>query len=603
MSSPARAPQPAASTAAAPGALPEVELAAARARVAAGEAPDAVALAWLAARGAASAAAVGPLYESLLSAAHRRGLGAFYTPPGLAAWMVAAALPDPPAAGPLPRVVDPACGGGVFLLAAARRLEARARAGGHAHPRRAAAAALFGVDRDPGALAVCRAILAAEGYPVPAGHLVAGDALLGPWPVDAADAVVGNPPFVNIVRLPGAERGALKARYRTFRNKCDLYGLFVEAAADHLAPGGRVALVLSDSFLGTSSFAPLRRLLFAGDADAGGDGFRAVALHRVTGRAFGAAVHPVVVVAGRGAAGPVRLGSLDAEGRPGPHAEVDPTVLARRAARSAVLPTDPARLARLERMAAAGVPLGTLCTQSLGVKTADDARFVAEKRGRVHRAPCVRGRTVSRYRVQPAGWLDYRPEVLRTVHGARPRKRESFERPLKVLLRETAGGRLIAAMDTAGHIPLDTVHVLHEAEGPGGPACSPWYLLAVLNAAPTSAWYGLHHPGSHVKLGEVRALPVPAPFPVTPDPGALADAVSAAACFLAEAGRADREGRGDPGAPIPAACLAPSARHGLLDVLARWRTAHPGEGPRAAAWERLVDAVVAAGYGLEGRAP
>jgi hypothetical protein len=313
-------------------------------------------------------------------------------------------------------------------------------------------------------------------------------------------------------------------------------------------------------------------------------------------------VHPVAVVAGRVAGGPIALGTLDAEGRPGAAALVDPRVLARRAARSAALPADPARLARLEAMAEAGVPLGTLCAMSLGVKTGDDARFVAERRGGTHQAPCVRGRTVSRYRVRRAGWLDYRPEVLRTVHGARPRRRESFERPLKLLLRETAGGRLVAAMDTAGHVPLDTVHVLH-ASAP--PACSLWYLLAVLDAAPTGAWYGLHHPGSHVKLGEVRALPVPAPFPVAPDPVAVADAVSAAASFLAEAGHAEADARAapDPAAPIPEACLAPAARHALLDVLARWRTASPGEGPRAAAWERLVDAVVAAGYGLEGWAP
>ena len=42
----------------------------------------------------------------------------------------------------------------------------------------------------------------------------------------------------------------------------------------------------------------------------------------------------------------MRFGSLDAGGRAGPEAEVDATVLARRAGHSAALPADPALLAR-----------------------------------------------------------------------------------------------------------------------------------------------------------------------------------------------------------------------------------------------------------------
>lgn len=556
--------------------------------------------------GARPAGAAGRLYEALLGGGARRGLGAFYTPDALADRLVGAALAGADDAdvadGALPFVVDPACGAGAFLLAAARRLEARARGAGHPQPRAAAAACLSGVDKDPGAIEICRAVLAAEGYEVPADRLAAADALAAPWPVERAGAVVGNPPFVNIVRLPGAERAALKARYRTFRNKCDLYGLFVEAAADHLAPGGRLALILSDSFLGAASFAPLRRLLFDDDAIA------CRSIDRIEGPAFAAAVHPMAVVAERRRAlrtpgapdGTIRFGTLDATGRPGAQVHIDAGRLARRAHRSVAIPADPEDLVVAEAMADGAVPLGELATLSLGVKTGDDGRFLSQARASASFVPCVRGRSLARYRARRDGFLDYRPEVLRTVHGARPRRIESFDRPLKILLRETSGARLVAAMDTARLVPLDTVHAIFPHEGDAPPACSLWYLLAILCAAPTSYWYGQHHPGAHVKAAEVRALPVPPPHPPSassaslPSPADLAAAVAGAVLFLA---------RGDPAAAPPTSCLAAPVRHVLLDLLARELSREGPDDAHRAAAVALVDAIVAHAYGVTAAEP
>ncbi|HVK30274.1 MAG TPA: N-6 DNA methylase, partial [Nocardioides sp.] len=58
----------------------------------------------------------------------RRAQGAFYTPPELVAWVLDRALP---ATG---SVLDPACGTGHFLVAAARRLGVRAVHGSDLDP-------------------------------------------------------------------------------------------------------------------------------------------------------------------------------------------------------------------------------------------------------------------------------------------------------------------------------------------------------------------------------------------------------------------------------------------------------------------------------------
>ena len=83
-----------------------------------------------------------------------------------------------------PVVCDPACGGGAFLLAAAR----------------CGARRLVGIDIDPLAVAVTEAGLWLAG--LTQATVLCGDALTVDWPV-APDVVIGNPPFVAAVDRRG----------------------------------------------------------------------------------------------------------------------------------------------------------------------------------------------------------------------------------------------------------------------------------------------------------------------------------------------------------------------------------------------------------------
>lgn len=176
--------------------------------------------------------ALGTLYERLLhpSASYdararklhfapaqhnpRRRSGSYYTPPELVALLLAQAL-DPLIEGALAsrrtrpakirallalRVLDPACGCGHFLSAAARRLanrlaevEGKALAAGHLA--RAAQACLYGVDLDAGAAELCRLALWIEaGCPGSAAEFLAGrikrgDSLLGAAAMQLADGI------------------------------------------------------------------------------------------------------------------------------------------------------------------------------------------------------------------------------------------------------------------------------------------------------------------------------------------------------------------------------------------------------------------------------
>lgn len=178
----------------------------------------------------------------------RRSRGAFYTPPDLVAWVLDRALTSSTA-----RVLDPACGTGHFLVAAARRLgDVRA---------------VHGSDLDPEAVRIARLRLQAEDPSVPPGEIEArvrvADGLTA-WADPAVgagfDAVVGNPPFLGqLKRRTAGQRGGLGAY-------TDTSAAFLHRALGLAAPGGTVALVQPLSVLGARDAGPVRAAAAAAGA-------------------------------------------------------------------------------------------------------------------------------------------------------------------------------------------------------------------------------------------------------------------------------------------------------------------------------------------------
>lgn len=218
-------------------------------------------------RGVRDAYAVGEQYERGLDA-DARALGAHFTPPDVAESLVGLALSRWHGAG-RPVVCDPACGGGVFLVAAAERL----RLGG-ADVATVVDRLIVGVDVDPGAVAASSAALSAWA----GGHGVArcvprvlhADALapglaegLGP-----IDVVVGNPPFQSQLgertARSAAARSALAARFGAAASGyVDTAGLFQLVGLELVADGGVVALIMPRSFLVARDAEPVRRHVLA----------------------------------------------------------------------------------------------------------------------------------------------------------------------------------------------------------------------------------------------------------------------------------------------------------------------------------------------------
>jgi hypothetical protein len=194
------------------------------------------------------------LGERFETRARRKG-GIYFTPSWLVEQVLDAAAPWVPAEGPL-AIVDPSCGAGAFLSAAAQRF-----------PK----AKLFGCELEAESARECRTR-------VPGAMVVQGDALRGPGlgkllaqiPAGAFELWVGNPPYngrsallddpkafarMQKLLVPEAEL----AKGQSLR---DDFAFFLLVAAQRLADRpGALAFVTSASLLDAFLYAPLRHTL------------------------------------------------------------------------------------------------------------------------------------------------------------------------------------------------------------------------------------------------------------------------------------------------------------------------------------------------------
>jgi SAM-dependent methyltransferase len=169
----------------------------------------------------------------------RTARSAVATPPDLAALLAVLAIPEGARPG---RVLDPACGDGALLEAAAERLAVALGSRAEAERR------LVGVDVD-------EAALAKAARRVPAATLRCADALGGALDAERFDAILCNPPYAR------AARRRRREGFELAHGAADLYVHFAERCAGWLARGGRAVLLTSNKWLVADYGAPMRARL------------------------------------------------------------------------------------------------------------------------------------------------------------------------------------------------------------------------------------------------------------------------------------------------------------------------------------------------------
>jgi len=204
-------------------------------------------------------------YTALLPGSLRATWGAYYTPSALTARLLALAT-EAGVDWTTARVLDPACGGGAFLLPVALQMRGALRRLKPAALIKHFATHLRGFEIDPFAAWLTQVWLeiafadelraARTSFPA---VVTVCDSLNQEPEGDGFDLVVGNPPYGRVSLNP-----AQRARYRrSLFGHANLYGVFTDLALRWTKPGGVIAYVTPTSFLAGEYFKALRALLTA----------------------------------------------------------------------------------------------------------------------------------------------------------------------------------------------------------------------------------------------------------------------------------------------------------------------------------------------------
>lgn len=427
-----------------------------------------------------------------VSSDRRKASGSFFTPYTLVEDAVRRALELVQRGKPV-RVLDPACGAGHFLLGAAEALAA-----GGWDRRRIAREMLYGMDSDPAAVEVARALLwvwASE----PAGHpgemekIRCGDALEDGAFDEAGkfDAVVSNPPWVSYSGrqarpMDGRTRDQMASRFRAFRGWRASHSLFTELAVRLTREGGRAAIVAPEQMAHLGGYEALRRAV-SEEADV-------------------EAALPLGEQAFPGVTGPAAL-YVFRKRRSFPEAAMP---------RWNLKASETRGLAGgiLDKMGSFP-PLGPEAFRDTGVHTGNSAALLLRDEGESSEdlAPLREGRCVTRFHLSPATRRLALDAARQSEYGSyfRIASRDTYF-SARILIRQTAA-RPIAAVHIQPAYFRNSILACY-----GVPGTPDFYLLALLNSRALAFFHRHNTPDSRqrafpqMKIRHLRALPFP-PFP------------------------------------------------------------------------------------------
>ncbi|MCO4743608.1 MAG: N-6 DNA methylase [Proteobacteria bacterium] len=435
----------------------------------------------------------------------KTALGQVFTPPRMAR-ALAETLPGIPA-----RVLDPACGDGSLLAAAADMMVARGLSPTDALSR------LEGWDRDPHAAWLARARLiewsaAHGGAGVPCIRVV--DALEAE-PVKPVDAMIANPPYLEAKRMRGAAPGLreqLAARYPQLTGAWDLYVVFLLRAAELLSKNGSAAFLVPNKILQARYGRHLRaQWIGATEGPLRIEGVVDCAM--LTPRPFpGTSVYPVLLRLRRGDVDfyqARRAATWDQLEQSDPQVVTHNTVQSVGGEHPIFVPfngwqalEECFNLGRLEGIAKVA---STCSFHKKGLREL----FVTSEKPEAYAWPYLGGKSrarrteVSCFAVDWRGyWISYDQEALRTTHQNPLPKLQVFARPKAILCQHALRVRAYADHDGT-YVTKD----VYPVAWPVDPAWSLDALVTLLNSTVFTALYNTLFQGVRVSGETYHYLP------------------------------------------------------------------------------------------------
>ena len=308
------------------------------------------------------------------------------------------------------------------------------------------------------------------------------------------DVIIGNPPYVNFANInDSSEREYLRTTYSTAKNKSDLYSFFTERAISLIKERGYLGFIFSNSWLSIDSFSKFRQFLI--------DKTTIKELVKLPPDVFrGATVTTILIFLKK------MQSSHDHE------------IILKEYSKGNFI--DKGNLSYLRIKNTPGyifsfqtdgkafnapvIQLGKITNLSVGIKTADDKRFIFERKTNKEYYPFLLGRNVARYSVcAPKNFIWYKPELMRQKVGAVPLNLEIFNKP-RILVKDI-GKSIQATLDVNKNLCKNTLSMIYNIKKP----YDIFYILALLNSRLLSDWFlNNFQSGLHLQLNQLKQIPI-----------------------------------------------------------------------------------------------
>jgi len=455
---------------------------------------------------------LGMTYLALKDRSSRKKAGAYHTPPEVARFMVdGIALEEE--TDPSFVVIDPACGSGVFLLAAVDKLYKLYVDRGMDGPSawlHAVGTNVLGFDNNPEAVALAQMNFLVrtigERLVDPPIHiydplqidddLFTAQSLKQRWH-GGAEYIIGNPPWRP---LRGGEQTEFQGRFMSAHGRqANLFSLFLEASIRALKPGGRLMFLLPEALLNVQSYEPLRSWMME-RVD--------VTLLAPCGNLWRNVLAPSVVVG-------LHKHEEEAEKEEPEDVKVVETPLMIKP-REECIPYDifrsfPEKIFNYQYETQLEESCGLIETGgerqyladnaewALGIVTGNNSKFIADRKKKDDYDRILVGKDVDRYRIGYSGnWVLYDPYLLQQTAP------EELYRVPEKLIYKFIGNRLRFAYDDNQMLTLNNLNILI----PNIPGYSMRYVLGLLNSRLLQFYYAYRFFTVKVLRSKLEMLPL-----------------------------------------------------------------------------------------------
>ncbi|MBN1338389.1 MAG: Eco57I restriction-modification methylase domain-containing protein, partial [Bacteroidales bacterium] len=309
------------------------------------------------------------------------------------------------------------------------------------------------------------------------------------------DVVIGNPPYVNFANLPETEREFYN-KFELYKNKTDLYAFFVGLGAKIKNQKGFICLIIPHTWVSTTSFLPLRKLLFD-----------QINLMSVVELDFGvfkdAYVKTVIIQTDNKPNNKIRLLDKNFVLK----AEIPKDTILKDEELKVNLTWNPVKHNIYTKIKSDATKLGDIVHFSRGIKTSNDSRFLFKENKGEDCYKVIRGRNIKAYRIDYDNeYIWYRPDLMKEKAGCLPHTKELFITPGKIITqRVNSSGQLLATYDDEQYFCLDTTNISSEIIDKN---CDLKFIVGIINSKLINWWFNDEFKNPTISGYELHQIPI-----------------------------------------------------------------------------------------------